>query len=442
MGGEDREARKRAVALAAESVKGRAAKHWKVEDKVTEDDRARNLDFGTFLDYYETPRRPAPADQGASAPAEQDPAGDHGASRAPDASKKEEVWYYEDISRCTQGPFTLTMLHSWVSYMPMDVRVWCQLGGGDGEREEVEVGLRTFWEGSGKSWDLQKLPVGESSSVTFAVLFGYGPLLEEWKKERGPENCVGYGVAPTITVYQNVGEQTTREGVTAEPEGGSPHHAAPVPSASEREVWYYEDISRCTQGPFTLTMLHSWVSYMPMDVRVWCQLGGGDGEREEVEVGLRTFWEGSGKSWDLQKLPVGESSSVTFAVLFGYGPLLEEWKKERGPENCVGYGVAPTITVYQRALNGESEPDEAIPSASWYGGDQEATGGAGARADPHGGGSAYKGSALEHYMDLSRFDEQMAKMKGARNKKLSKKEIELLKQRKNELKRKRNALWQ
>ena len=74
----------------------------------------------------------------------------------------------------------------------------------------------------------------------------------------------------------------------------SSYHAAPVYASG----WYYQDVSKVTQGPFTKQQLQLWRQHLPMDLLVW-------------------FIDHNG----------GSSHSLELAKVLGDGRLLESWRK-------------------------------------------------------------------------------------------------------------------
>eukprot|EP00215_Chloropicon_roscoffensis_P011776 CAMPEP_0196647920 /NCGR_PEP_ID=MMETSP1085-20130531/12634_1 /TAXON_ID=41879 ORGANISM="Pycnococcus sp, Strain CCMP1998" /NCGR_SAMPLE_ID=MMETSP1085 /ASSEMBLY_ACC=CAM_ASM_000807 /LENGTH=95 /DNA_ID=CAMNT_0041977687 /DNA_START=23 /DNA_END=306 /DNA_ORIENTATION=- len=92
---------------------------------------------------------------------------------------------------------------------------------------------------------------------------------------------------------------------------------------------------------------------MPMDVRVWCEDEGKDG-RANAEAELQK-WRGDP---DLAA-PFGEGGSITFADLAGRTDLLTRWREERGADNCLEYGIAPTVLAAE-ATYPEKRPAKKI----------------------------------------------------------------------------------
>ena len=315
---------------------------------------------------------------------------------------------------------------------------------------------------------------------------GHETIGDVWEEALDPERNMKYYFNRKSGVTQwerpesvTIIELTATE--TASTAGGGKHTEQQPPASSSEEepdVWYYRDIGKNRQGPFGLSLLRSWVWYMPMDILVWCDLS--EKEKEEnvehtKDVLEKKFRESFPKSCrqDLP-LPLGEAKAISFAELLGYGSFLKDWRGERGAENCVGYGIAPTISVYKRLVGMGDEEEEAPPTeiaqgsvwtGSGGGGDvyphqsvvhaqQEYTssgffdirtrrfraeeGITGIVSDTLGevSSSAYWGTGLQHHMDLSTFEQQMQAMKERKKKKLSREAVEKLKARKKKLKRK------
>lgn len=80
-----------------------------------------------------------------------------------------------------------------------------------------------------------------------------------------------------------------------------PYHAAP----SYASGWYYQDVSKTTQGPFTKQQLQLWRQHLPMDLLVW-------------------FIDHNG----------GSSHSLELAKVLGDGRLLESWKRAQQATVC------------------------------------------------------------------------------------------------------------
>ena len=129
--------------------------------------------------------------------------------------------------------------------------------------------------------------------------------------------------------------------------------ASGVPRAQGSRTWRYRDLGGQTQGPFDLHTIVSWITAMPMDVRVWCEDEGKDG-RADAEAELRK-WRGDP---DLAA-PFGEGGSITFADLAGRTDLLTRWREERGADNCLEYGIAPTVPAAE-ATYPEKRPAKKI----------------------------------------------------------------------------------
>ena len=83
----------------------------------------------------------------------------------------------------------------------------------------------------------------------------------------------------------------------------APHAVYWQPSAylaapSYASGWYYQDVSKITQGPFSKQQLQLWRQHLPMDLLVW-------------------FIDKNG----------GSSHSLELAKVLGDGRLLESWRK-------------------------------------------------------------------------------------------------------------------
>ena len=81
----------------------------------------------------------------------------------------------------------------------------------------------------------------------------------------------------------------------------SAYHAAP----SYASGWYYQDVSKVTQGPFTKQQLQLWRQHLPMDLLVW-------------------FIDQNG----------GSSHSLELAKVLGDGRLLESWRRAQQATVC------------------------------------------------------------------------------------------------------------
>lgn len=81
----------------------------------------------------------------------------------------------------------------------------------------------------------------------------------------------------------------------------SAYHAAP----SYASGWYYQDVSKITQGPFTKQQLQLWRQHLPMDLLVW-------------------FIDQNG----------GSSHSLELAKVLGDGRLLESWRRAQQATVC------------------------------------------------------------------------------------------------------------
>ena len=170
---------------------------------------------------------------------------------------------------------------------------------------------------------------------------------------------------------------------------------------------------------------------------------------------------------NLSQLPIGEAKSLPFADLMGHSDYLRAWREERGPENCLGYGIAPTLPVYQSMLRGDDTNPHALSAEPTFAGAQALDQGLSSAKGCAGGGSqdyascgyfdarngrfqaaagvsgtsesanAYSGTNLGHFMDLSAFEKQMEARRKAVSKKFTKKEIDQLRARKKEVKKMR-----
>ena len=79
------------------------------------------------------------------------------------------------------------------------------------------------------------------------------------------------------------------------------YHAAPAYASG----WYYQDVSKTTQGPFTKQQLQLWRQHLPMDLSVW-------------------FIDQNG----------GSSHSLELAKVLGDGRLLETWRRAQQATVC------------------------------------------------------------------------------------------------------------
>ena len=392
----EREEKKRVIASAAESVKSRVEKHWKVEEQhIEEEQRARNLDFGSVVDYYETPKE----------------------------KENENEKEREEETAAGQG----TTANSSEDDQPA--------GGKD------EGNIEDVWE---EAYDEQ------SSSVYY---FNRCRGTTQWEKPQGAK------VTPlerkvdnaSVSADQNEGGEGNAKSSQKPACRETDVADGKLNREEDKSVWYYRDLNKSVQGPYSYAMLESWISYMPMDVQVWC-------DTEEVQEELL----GKFSEWNVHQIPVGETNSVMFADLMGCSSYLKGWREERGAENCLGYGIAPTISVYKGMLSGEENTNAEhttpgdVLQADALGGDGErksqheyaSTGFFNSRtgrlqADEGMPGtvsdaptSAYSGTGLAHHMDLTTFEQQMQMMKDRKKVKLSKKQLETLKARKKEVKKK------
>ena len=76
----------------------------------------------------------------------------------------------------------------------------------------------------------------------------------------------------------------------------SAYHAPPMYAPG----WYYQDVSKTTQGPFTTQQLKLWRQHLPMDLLVW-------------------YIDENG----------GSSHSLELAKILGDGKLLESWRQTK-----------------------------------------------------------------------------------------------------------------
>ena len=375
-----------AVASAAAAAKGRAEKHWKIdEDQATEEGKARNLDFGSYLDYYETPKAAA-----------------------------------ERAERDVEEPEAVE-------------------GDGEGaeepkEHEEAEVPAQ----GEDDVWEVAH------DAESNAYYFNRARGLTQWERPEGAR-ILGEGAAGNETAEADAATHSRHQ------EGAGPsNEIKSVPTeAAENQLWFYRDVSdRAKQGPFALKQLQTWKAYMPMDVQVWFEAANPEEEKEAA---------GEVESLGLSHLPIGEAKSLPFADLMGHADYLRAWREERGPENCLGYGIAPTLPVYESMLRGEDTNPHALSAEPTFAAAQALDQGSSPAKDYASSGyfdarngrfqaalgvsgtsesaNAYSGTNLGLFMDLSAFEQQMEARRKAVGKKFTKKEIDQLRARKKEVKK-------
>ncbi|KAL3150323.1 hypothetical protein ABBQ32_000169 [Trebouxia sp. C0010 RCD-2024] len=104
------------------------------------------------------------------------------------------------------------------------------------------------------------------------------------------------------------------------------YHAPPAYASG----WYYQDVSKHVQGPFTKQQLQLWRQHLPMDLLVW-------------------FIDQNG----------GSSHSLDLAKVLGDGRLLERWRKAQLATDQPK-AAAPSATTYELEVSKAS-----TSSSSW-----------------------------------------------------------------------------